>query len=74
MMDRVEHIAWVKQRALAELDAGGPSARGNAIASFMSDLTKHPDTEGHVAIEFGIALLTHDTPVRELRRFIEGIN
>lgn len=39
--NRAEHLAWAKQRALEYLDAGD---LGNAIASMVSDLGKHPET------------------------------
>jgi hypothetical protein len=69
-MDRNEHLAWAKTRALPYLDAGDTT---NAIASFVSDLGKHPDTQDHVVkglIAMHIAAgLTDDRTVRGL---IEG--
>lgn len=38
----VDHLTQVRERALAELDAGSPSE--TAIASVLSDLAKHPET------------------------------
>jgi hypothetical protein len=74
-MDRSQHIDWTKQRALAELNAGGPMAIANAIASFGSDLRKHPDTERHGAIELGgmLALGGHLQTDAQVREFIDGI-
>jgi hypothetical protein len=42
-MTRAEHLAWAKERALIELEANGPAC---GIASFTSDLTKHPALAG----------------------------
>lgn len=48
---REEHMKWVKERALEELDAdpygSGPQ---NALTSVMSDLRKHPETRQHAGI------------------------
>lgn len=71
-MTRDEHLAWVRQRALAELDAGSVV---NAIASLQSDLGKHPATTRHDAITTSMILaatgrLGNET---QLRAFIEGI-
>lgn len=75
-MNREAHIEWAKQRALAELDAGGPGSSADAHASLNSDLGKHPDTSGHQAIvELGmmLALGVHLQTPRKIREFIEGI-
>jgi hypothetical protein len=75
MMTRAEHLAWCKERALAELDAGGPLAQANALASITSDLRKHPDTAGHAAI----VLTTQFTMAGDLqgdeqiREWLDGI-
>ena len=62
MTSRDEHVKRVKERAVAELDAGNGVAvaeldAGNgvavALASIASDLGKHPETRGHTAIELG---------------------
>ena len=71
MMTRAEHIAWAKQRALQELDAGDLS---NAVASITSDLTKHEETRAMAAAvgEDGlVAALTGAAAA--VRRWIEGI-
>lgn len=69
---RTDHIAWVKERALAELDAGSTV---NAIASVTSDLSKHPETEGHAAVELMmmLAMSGHLDADRQVREFIDGI-
>jgi len=46
-MNRQEHMAWAKRRALEYVDTGDVK---NAFASMASDLGKHPETEGHAAI------------------------
>ena len=71
-MGRAEHVAWCKQRALAYVDQGDLN---NAFASLNSDLRKHPETEGHAAIELGMMLLIAghlDTPAK-MREWIDGV-
>lgn len=70
---RAEHLAWCKTRALEYVTAGDLN---NAFASLVSDLNKHPETEGHAAAELGIMLMLGghlDTP-KDMRDFIEGCN
>ncbi len=74
-MNRAEHLAWCKERALEYADAGdGP----NAIASLSSDLRKHPDTEGSAQVVddlmFPLMMAGHLSDPAELRKFIEGFN
>jgi hypothetical protein len=42
-MDRVEHLQWAKDRALAYL----PADVNQAMTSFVSDLGKHDELRGH---------------------------
>lgn len=73
-MTRAEHISWCKQRALEYLDAHEVSS---AIASMMSDLRKHPETENHIGATLGAGLILVPGWVRneaEVRRWIEGFN
>ncbi len=72
-MDRAEHLAWCKQRALEYVDQGDLT---NAYASMTSDLSKHPETAGHAAIELGMMMIMggHLNSSAEMRRFIEGVN
>jgi hypothetical protein len=72
-MTRAEHLAWCKQRALEYIDNGDVS---NAWASMASDLTKHPETENHAAIQLGMMMLMsgHLNSAPEMRKFIEGFN
>lgn len=52
MITRDEHLEWVRQRALAELDANpGPIGVVCALASLQSDLRKHHSTRQHPAVE-----------------------
>lgn len=72
-MDRAEHLAWAKGRALEYV---AQDDWPNAWSSLVSDLQKHPDTKGHAAIELGalLSLGGHLSSVREMREFIEGVN
>ena len=72
-MDRKEHMAWCKQRALEYVDQNDLT---NAFASMMSDLRKHSETEKHPGIELGMGLLYLDSlsTVSDMRKFIEGFN
>lgn len=73
-MTRAEHIAWVKQRALAELN-GRPGSEARALASFASDLGKHPDTRRHDAIQLAhkLAYAGHLQTEAQVREFVDGI-
>ena len=71
-VDRAEHIAWCKQRALSYL----PDNPLEAITSMFSDLGKHPETKDHGAIALGVMLLMagHLDTEHKARSFIEGFN
>lgn len=73
MTTRAEHLAWCKQRALEYVDEGD---NNEALASMMSDLGKHPDTQGHGAIGLGVAMAAAGAlnSADEMRKFIEGFN
>lgn len=68
-----QHLDWCKERALEELDYGGPA---NALASITSDLDKHPETAGHPGIALGMMQMMAGflTTPDEMRKFIEGFN
>jgi uncharacterized protein YejL (UPF0352 family) len=70
---RAEHLAWCKQRALQYVDVGDVQ---NALASMISDLRKHPDTEDHSGMALGMVLAMngHLSTERQMREFIEGFN
>jgi hypothetical protein len=70
MRTREEHIRWCKERAMEYLVAGDLE---QAVASMLSDLSKHPETEklGEKLGMLGIMYVAnHDTD--GVRRFIEG--
>ncbi len=54
-MNREQHLAWCKGRALQYLDRGD---YGQAIASMGSDLGKHEETAA-LARQFGITAMGH---------------
>jgi hypothetical protein len=72
---REEHMRWVKERSLAELDldpyGSGPQ---NALGSAMSDLRKHPETRQYAGIELTMMLIMagHLTTADQVRKHIEG--
>lgn len=72
-MTRQEHMAWCKERALAYVDSKDLEG---ALASMMSDLRKHQETEDHPGIMLGMMLKMSgklNTP-EETKKFIEGFN
>jgi len=73
MTTRAEHVAWCKQRALEYVDQNDLT---NAYASMASDLGKHPETEGHVAIRLGMMLMMGGQldSQEQMREFIKGFN
>lgn len=72
-MTREEHMNWCKGRALQYANAGDIN---NAWGSMVSDLNKHPETEGHAAINLGMMMLMggHLSSRDEMVKFIEGFN
>jgi hypothetical protein len=72
-MTRADHLAWCKKRALEYADRGDTN---QAFASMTSDLRKHPETEGHSAIQLGMMLMIggHLSTAQQMRKFIEGFN
>lgn len=69
-MTRDEHMAWCKKRALEYLDKGDVT---NAVTSMLSDLRKHPETEGVGAMLGMMGLMAAQSGnMQEARRFIEG--
>ena len=69
-VNRQEHLQWCKQRALEYANAGDVH---NALAFLLSDLGKHPETEGHAAIQLGM-LLTMGGQLNTARQMVEFIN
>ena len=72
-MDRQEHIAWCKQRALEYVDAGDIVG---GLASMFSDLRKHEETEDHPAIQLGAMLMMggYLSTKQQVEDFINGFN
>lgn len=72
-MNRAEHLEWCKQRALEYVDKGDLK---EAFASFQSDMTKHPETDGHLALKLGTMLLIggHLSSNKQMRDWITGFN
>lgn len=70
---RAEHLEWCKQRAMEYVNAGDLT---NAFASFQSDMTKHPETNGHMALEMGTMLLIGGqlSTERQMKDWIMGFN
>lgn len=70
-VNRAEHLAWAKARALELVDAGELS---DALTSITSDLRKHPELAGHLGIELGmmLAMTGHLRTPEEMREWIEG--
>lgn len=70
-MTEKEHLAWSKKRALEICDRGEVA---KAFASLISDLNKHPETQGHTAIKLGKELLEggHLDHQYKMAQFIEG--
>jgi hypothetical protein len=72
-MKRAEHLQWAKNRALTEVKRGYLQ---EAFASFISDLGKHTETQGHIAIMLGMQLNMSgnlSTP-RQMKDWINGTN
>jgi hypothetical protein len=69
MISREEHLAWCKARALEYVHEGDLA---DAVASMISDMGKHPETEvSFVLVQLGMLYVTqHDDDA--VRRWIEG--
>jgi hypothetical protein len=72
MMTRAEHLAWAKTRALAYL----PNDIPGALASMLSDMRKHEETEHHADLELTGMLMMAGMleSVEQVRKHIEGFN
>ena len=72
-MTREEHLQFCKDRALTYVEMGDVA---QAWASFISDMSNHPETSGHSALALGSQLFFNghlNTPDK-MRRFIKGFN
>lgn len=72
-MNRSEHLQWCKNRANKYLENNETQ---KAFASFQSDMSKHPDTADHMALEMGAMLLLSGnlSSVYQMREWINGFN
>ena len=72
-MTRAEHLEWCKRRALEYVEAG---ELPHAFTSMGFDLSKHPETANHSAIQLGAMLLFggHLDTAEKMRKFILGFN
>lgn len=70
-MTRTEHVDWAKARAYEYIDRG---ELADAIASFASDMAKHPDNSPLVGMMVATVGLGHvmNGDAHALRHFIEG--
>lgn len=72
---REEHLQWCKDRALEYCDANDPD---QAFASFLSDVTKHPetmdirDTIGMLGLP--LKMMGQLETAEKMRNHIEGYN
>lgn len=73
MMSRSEHLEWCKERANEYVEKGDLK---NAFASFQSDMSKHPETQNHLALEMGTMLLISGNLSTQLqmKNWIDGFN
>ena len=73
IMNRQEHLQWCKDRALEYVKQNDLN---NAFASFQSDMTKHPETDGHMALELGTMLLISGnlSTAEQMTDWITGFN
>jgi hypothetical protein len=72
-MNRAEHVAWCKQRALEYVDAGDLQG---AFTSMASDMGKHPEIANNAVQMLGMGLLVNghlNTP-QAMRDWINGFN
>lgn len=70
---RDEHLAWLKQRALAELEYGA----FEAMSSVLSDLSKHPETNDPALTQVTMVELAQaragNRDAAQVRQFLEGL-
>lgn len=72
-MNRAEHLQWCKDRANEYVDNNDMT---NAFASFQSDMSKHPETSNHMALEMGTMLLVSGqlSTSHQMKNWIDGFN
>lgn len=72
-MDRAEHLAWCKKRAIEYINAGDIEG---GVTSMLSDMDKHPETKlqaGGVLAQLGMLTIIQNN-IPNARRFVEGFN
>ena len=69
-MNRIEHLNWCKERAREYISLGKPA---DAIASMLSDLSKHPETK-QIGEATGMIGIFSSKSLDEASKFIEGFN
>jgi len=72
-MNRQEHLQWCKDRAIEYVMNGD---NPQAFASFQGDMSKHPETSNHLALEMGTMLLLsgHLSSPDQMKSWINGFN
>jgi hypothetical protein len=72
-MERADHLQWSKDRAIEYVDNNDNK---QAFASFMSDMSKHPELSNHLALEMGMSLLISNnlSTSDQMRNWILGFN
>ncbi len=72
-MTRAEHLQWCKDRALEYVEMGDLD---QAMASMLSNLGKHVDTQGHPGSQIMLMkkVCGHLGTGQEMRTFINGFN
>ena len=72
-MERSEHLQWCKDRANEYVEQNDMK---QAFASFQSDMSKHPETTNHMALELGTMLLISGnlSNAHQMREWINGFN
>lgn len=77
-MTRTEHIKWCKERAIKEYDYyikdGASVAQRNGLASIMSDLNKHPETNSPTLQSLIVMNMTIPMTRQKFVDFINGFN
>ena len=71
-MTRAEHIAWCKERAIAEMDYYKDPKKG--IVSMMSDIRKHPETASDALMMLCTVQLMQPMTRQQAVEFINGFN
>ena len=72
-MTRDEHLQWCKDRAMEYVNSGDLK---NGLASMLSDLRKHKETENHPGTTLGAMLMFGGglQTAKDVKEFIEGFN